>query len=231
MADYKDRMKDYVEVNQRIIAFYERYPEGSLQSEIVEHIPGKWVERTFHDKDDRPYQAAVRSDGLITVKAYAYRTPDDPRPGVGHSWLEIPGTTPYTETSELENAETSAWGRALASLGFEVKRSIASANEIRNKQVQRSTETTRQAAQPSDPNLASEEHRKALWKAVKARFNGDEHLAKSWLEIQLTELDCTRVTMTKAQLEMLVRRVAVWQPTPINEPKPDEKMADKDIEW
>ncbi len=171
----------------------------------------------------------MRSDGLITVKAYAYRTSDDPRPGTGHSWLEIPGTTPYTETSELENAETSAWGRALAALGFEVKRSIASANEVRNKQAQRSMETTRPAAQPSDPNLATEVQRKALWKAVKSRFNGDDHLAKSWLETQMTELDCERLTMTKNQMEMLVARIATWQPIPINDPP--EKFADKDVEW
>lgn len=107
-------MKDYVPVNERIDQFYREFPNGSIQSEIVE-----------------------LSDKRVTVKASAYRTPDDPRPGIGHSSLDIPGATPYTRGSEIENAETSAWGRAIAALGFEVKRGVASAEEVRNKSGQR----------------------------------------------------------------------------------------------
>ncbi len=101
---------DYIQVNERIIKFIEKYPDGSLQSEIVE-LTG-----------DR-----------IVMRGIAYRHPDDPKPGIGHSWLEIPGKTSFTRGSELENAEPSAWGRALAALGFEVKRGIASLEEVRNK--------------------------------------------------------------------------------------------------
>jgi hypothetical protein len=103
-------MDDYVPVNERIEAFLAAYPEGSLQSEIVE-----------------------LSDKRVTVRAYAYRTPGDERPGMGHSWLELPGKTTFTRGSELENAETSAWGRAIAALGFEVKRGVASAEEVASK--------------------------------------------------------------------------------------------------
>lgn len=110
MANYDDRLKDYIQVNERVILFYDKYPHGSIQSEIVEI-----------------------GEKRVVVKAMAFRTPDDARPGVGHSMLAIPGTTPYTRGSEVENAETSAWGRALAALGFEVKRSIASRDEIENK--------------------------------------------------------------------------------------------------
>lgn len=110
MSDYADRMADYVPVNERIDTFKASFPDGSLQSEIVE-----------------------LTESRVTVKAYAYRTPEDARPGIGHSSLEIPGRTPYTKGSEIENAETSAWGRAIAALGFEVKRGISSAEEVRNK--------------------------------------------------------------------------------------------------
>lgn len=111
MAFDRRGLADYVEVNERIVKFYEKYPDGSLQSEVIEH-----------------------TESRVAVKAYAYRTADDARPGIGHSWLNIPGSTPYTRGSELENAETSAWGRALAALGFEVKRGIASREEVENKQ-------------------------------------------------------------------------------------------------
>lgn len=101
---------DYVMVNERIVKFIEKYPEGSLQSELVE----------------------LTSDRVV-VRGIAYRSPTDEKPGIGHSWLEIPGKTAFTRGSELENAETSAWGRALAALGFEVKRGVASLEEVRNK--------------------------------------------------------------------------------------------------
>src|SRR6185503_14935193 len=48
------------------------HPEGSIQSEIVE-----------------------LTESRVTIKAYAYRFPEDERPGVGHSSLEIPGSTSY----------------------------------------------------------------------------------------------------------------------------------------
>lgn len=108
--DYKEGLKDYIQVNERLIAFYEKFPAGSIQSEIIQH-----------------------TDKLVVVRAKAFRWPHDDFPGIGHSSLEIPGTTPYTRGSELENAETSAWGRALAALGFEVRKSVATADEIANK--------------------------------------------------------------------------------------------------
>lgn len=107
----RDFAADYVTVAERIAAFHDKYPEGSIQSEVL----------TLNDHE-------------VLVKAEAYRTPTDPRPGIGHSWLGIPGSTPYTRGSEVENAETSAWGRALAALGFEVKKGIASSDEARNKE-------------------------------------------------------------------------------------------------
>lgn len=114
-------LKDYVDVAERIRLFAERYPEGSLQSQI-----------TFRAA------ATLTPDGLVTAttgvlcKAYAYRTPDDERPGIGHAFEKLPGSTPYTKDSEVMNAETSAWGRAIVALGFETKK-IASANEVRNR--------------------------------------------------------------------------------------------------
>jgi hypothetical protein len=99
----------YVEVRERMAWFFERYPEGSLQSEI---LPSP-------------------IEGVVVVRAYAYRHPDDPRPGVGIASEPVPGKTPYTRDSELMNAETSAWGRALAAIGAPTRDHVASANEVR----------------------------------------------------------------------------------------------------
>src|SRR3990167_355413 len=109
------KMDDYVDVSQRIADFYERFPDGSLRSGsdlAVLEVGGKF---------------------FIVYHAQAFRTPDDPCPSDGWAWEPIPGPTPYTKDSELMNAETSAWGRAIVALGFATKK-IASADEGRNRQ-------------------------------------------------------------------------------------------------
>lgn len=106
---------DYVDVNTRIAEFYERYPEGSLKSgsepSILE-VGGKW---------------------FVAYHAQAFRTPDDPAPADGWAWEPVPGPTNFTRDSELMNAETSAWGRAIVALGFKTKH-LASQNEVENRQ-------------------------------------------------------------------------------------------------
>ena len=102
---------DYIEVKDRIIKFYIDHPDGRIGTEIIE-----------------------LTDVRVTVKAYAYQDPEDKQPTTGHSWLNIPGKTNFTIGSELENAETSAVGRALAMSGYEVKKSIASKDEVAMKQ-------------------------------------------------------------------------------------------------
>lgn len=105
---------DYVEVKDRIKLFLAAHPDGRLVTDRVELWQDDGVPR-------------------VVVKALAYRTPDDPLPGVGWSWMTLPGTTTYTRGSELENTETSAWGRAIGALGIGIDKSIASANEVQNK--------------------------------------------------------------------------------------------------
>src|SRR5690606_40824121 len=75
---------------------------------------------------------------IFVVVAAAYRTPDDQRPGIGMAYEPYPGRTPYTRGSELQNAETSAWGRAIvAALAADTRRGIASAEEVRRSEERR----------------------------------------------------------------------------------------------
>lgn len=107
---------DYVDVAERRREFFERYATGSLQGE------GEFV------RDEQG-----RIIGFL-YRALAYRSPEDERPGVGTAFEQIPGKTPYTRDSEVMNAETSAWGRAiLATCGIDSKK-IASADEVRARQ-------------------------------------------------------------------------------------------------
>jgi hypothetical protein len=115
---------DYIDVATRIVEFREKFPEGSLQQVKYEFV-------TVNNKDWVVYTAA------------AYRSPDDQRPGIGTAWEPIPGPTNFTRDSEVQNAETAAWGRAMvAALAVDTKKGIASSEEVRNRQT-KSTATAK----------------------------------------------------------------------------------------
>lgn len=108
-------LKDYVEVNVRIMKFYEKYPEGRILTEIV-----KW------------------ENEVIVMKATAYRDNSEVPASTGYAY-EKEGSSFINKTSALENCETSAVGRALAILGFEIKKSVASKEEVANAQLQQAS--------------------------------------------------------------------------------------------
>jgi hypothetical protein len=98
--------KQYVLVQDRVVYFNENYPKGSITTELIS-LP------------DSPH---------IIIKARV--SPDDsPRIFTGYSQAKI-GDGYINKTSALENAETSAVGRALAFMGIGVIESIASADEM-----------------------------------------------------------------------------------------------------
>ncbi|HEX7117247.1 MAG TPA: hypothetical protein VF212_00565 [Longimicrobiales bacterium] len=91
-------LRDYVEVKERIRAFYERFPAGSIRTELV------------------------RLDGeRVIFKALVFRDPQDPVPTTGWAY-ERAGAGRAIEARFVENCETSAVGRALANMDFAVAR-------------------------------------------------------------------------------------------------------------
>jgi hypothetical protein len=125
-------LNDYVDVAQRLADFREQYPEGSLQPANLDK-PWEQVTVTGYDREDKTV-----TQTFIVYTAAAYRHPLDVRPGIGIAWEVFPGRTNFTRGSEIMNAETSAWGRAiLAVLASETKRGVASREEIRNRNAER----------------------------------------------------------------------------------------------
>ncbi|QZT61278.1 hypothetical protein [Mycolicibacterium austroafricanum] len=118
---------DYVDVATRIVEFRTKYPEGSLQQ-----VKYELLEVPIYTKDKETgivSQSAVRV--YLAYTAAAYRSPDDMKPGIGTAWEPIPGPTQFTRDSEMQNAETAAWGRAIvAALAADTKKGIASADEV-----------------------------------------------------------------------------------------------------
>ena len=106
-------LADYVDVPARIRAFKEKHPDGFLTGH------GDFVRNAAGEIVGYLYTACAHTslDGAVAV---------------GTAYEPIPGKTPYTRDSEPMNAETSAWGRAIAALGFDFG-SVASREEVRNR--------------------------------------------------------------------------------------------------
>jgi hypothetical protein len=122
--------QDYVTVAERIEKFYERYPEGRLITHIVEHD----AER-----------------GFILMRAEVYRNADDAGPAAtGHAY-ELKTEGYVQRTSYIEVCETSAIGRALAMAGFEVRRGIASREEMEKAARRAEAPRERERATPAPP--------------------------------------------------------------------------------
>ena len=115
----KFNLDEYVTVNERIMKFYEKYPEGRIVTEII-----SW------------------QDGIIVMKATVYRDSNNIPAATGHAY-EKEGSSFINQTSALENAESSATGRALAMLGFEIKKSIASYEEVANAKLNQDSKETK----------------------------------------------------------------------------------------
>ena len=167
MASYKGPL-DYIDVATRIIEFREKFPQGSLQS---------WRD---------PYVIEVRITdttfkSFMVYSAAAYRSPDDELPGIGWAYEPIPGPTNFTRDSELQNAETAAWGRAMvAALAVDTRKGIASSEEVRNRQV-KSTDAP-QAKAPAAKRIFTEEEIASATKiaVLIAEQNDSDKLREEW---------------------------------------------------
>lgn len=98
--------KAYVEVNERIKAFRQLFPNGTITTEIMHLEDGVCV-----------IKATAMASGVIL--------------GTGHAY-EKEGSTFINKTSYIENAETSAVGRALGMVGIGIDTSVASYEEVAN---------------------------------------------------------------------------------------------------
>ena len=108
-------LSDYVDVKTRLTQALAKYPD----LRITEH---------------RPIPVQVGEQMFIECAVTVARDPDDPVPVTAYMYEPFPGRTPYTKLSEQANGATSALGRALGYMGFGISTSLASANEVRNRQ-------------------------------------------------------------------------------------------------
>ena len=101
--------KDYVEVWERVKEFHKKYPNGSIQFELISF------------KDD-----------IVIGKAHVYPDIENTiRKFTGHAYENV-NSSQINKKSALENCETSAVGRALGFLDIGLNGSISTADEVQN---------------------------------------------------------------------------------------------------
>lgn len=101
----KGYVKEYVEVNERIRYFREKYPEWSINTKWI-HIDANMAICQCDVIDEN---GVIRSQGTAQ---------------------ELKGNGFINKTSHVENCETSAVGRALGILGIGIETSVASYEEV-----------------------------------------------------------------------------------------------------
>ena len=126
--------KKYIPVNERVKAFRELFPDGTIKTEI--------------ERCDDTY-IIVRAKVYVNneVKATAYAE-------------EVRGSSNINRTSALENCETSAVGRALGFLGIGIDTSIASYEEVTNAQL--NAEGSKLATPSEKAGLIASAHSKGI---------------------------------------------------------------------
>ncbi len=123
---------EYITVHERIEKFYAKFPQGRILTSIVEHN---------------------EETGFILMRAEVYRAPEDTLPAAtGHAY-ELRSAGHVQAGSYVEVCETSSVGRALALLGFEVRRGVASREEVIRgaRKQQAATAPTAPPAAPAAP--------------------------------------------------------------------------------
>ena len=100
--------KEYVQVHERVMEFHRQYPNGMIETDIIE-MTDRFITKTKVTPDvDKPERYFT---------GYAY---------------EKEGASFINKTSALENCETSSCGRALGFLSIGIDTSIATAEEVGN---------------------------------------------------------------------------------------------------
>ena len=108
-------LSNYVDVATRVKLLLEKYPNASIACA-------------------RPVIVEIDNHYFIEVTAKIDCNDGSGRVAQASAWEPFPGKSAFTKDSEAMNSETSAVGRACGLLGFGLNGSLASSNEVQNRQ-------------------------------------------------------------------------------------------------
>ena len=167
--------KDYAEVNQRVKAFRMVYPEGTIETYMLSNENGVCI-----------FKAEVYDGDVLIATGHAY---------------EKEGSSFINKTSYIENAETSALGRALGIAGFGIDTSICSAEELKNAKLNQSKEEVEKLMIDAETTTISKAHVKILReKATKLGVDVAEKYGRSCIE-EMTEAEYGRAMNALATMK------------------------------
>ena len=133
--------KEYAEVNQRVKAFRMVYPEGTIETYMLSNENGVCI-----------FKAEVYDGDNLLATGHAY---------------EKEGSSFINKTSFIENAETSAIGRAVGLAGFGIDTSICSAEELKNAKLNQAREEVESMMGDAEQTRISDSHVKILREKAK----------------------------------------------------------------
>ena len=142
--------KDYIEVNERIKEFHNLYPNGSIETELIE-----------------------MTDRFITKTTVVPDVKNPDRKFTGIAYEKEDGSF-INKTSALENCETSSVGRALGMLGIGIDTSVASYDEVANAIEQQ------QSPSSPKVDLKEQEVVNPLFEEAKKKFDGKALDSDDW---------------------------------------------------
>lgn len=148
--------KDYIPVVERVKEFRKHHPKFQLATELLSNENGVCV-----------FKASIYTDeGLLLATGHAY---------------EKESSSFINKTSYIENAETSAIGRALGNMGIGIEDTYASADEVANAILNQNSIPTTIANEQDllDKHTLSAKQ----FKAILERFNrGETDLFKKYID-------------------------------------------------
>lgn len=180
LPSIKIQGKEYVLVSDRVLEFNRLYPEGSITTELVSELesPNIVIKATILPNDRILSQG---DDVFINRRFTAYSQ-------------AVRGEGFINKTSALENAETSAVGRALAFMGIGVIDSVASVDEINKAN---STQTVPPVTVKAETPLATVKQ-KLLMRDLYTQAGGDKAMLADYVKQEGYDPD--KLTMDEASL-------------------------------
>ena len=188
-------LSNYVDVPTRIRQLREKHPDAVL--------------RPFNPAE--PFRICeIGGREFIIYTAACYRTPDDPTPAIAVAAEPVIGSSAFTRNSELMNAETSAWGRAIMAALAVDEPHIASREEVQNRRNDDTAKLTEQIvrdvfpeSQTVEPHPATHQPSGSQKLAAVASVKQQNLIKKLCRERQITDLHAHASDVLNRQVDSL----------------------------